>query len=279
MPEESGRLGAFLQGKLPELSAKKVKRLLELYGCTVNGKVEHFASRAVRGGDVVTWPGAERDVVAAAHWLWQDEDLLIIDKAPGLRSDIQSIKATYRHQGDLHLVHRLDAPTSGIMILAKNTYTKKHLEEQFATRNVRKTYWAVVTGQPKASSGMIDKPLRHAMQQGGQTIWRVAKEGEGQSAQTAYRCLAYGPDSTLIECKPITGRTHQIRVHLHYLGHPILGDNVYHLVAQKRSSGRLMLHALNIAFEHPRSAEPLFFESEVPADMQAMIARLRPAPA
>jgi len=272
--EEAGRLGTFLQQKLPQLSAKRIKRLLDLYGCRVNGVAEHFASRSLRAGDTVSWEIVEVAHENKSHCIWEDEDLLVIDKAAGLRSEIDAIKSAYGYSQELHLVHRLDAPTSGVMILAKNGPARKQLERQFAERSVQKTYLAVIEGLPKLSCGTVDKPLRHAMQQGGKTIWRVARDGEGLMAQTAYTCLAYGAHHTLVECRPVTGRTHQIRVHLHHLGHPIVGDGVYHVGNKKRSQGRLLLHARSIALQHPRSGDPLFFESEVPADMQAQIDQL-----
>jgi 23S rRNA pseudouridine1911/1915/1917 synthase len=165
----------------------------------------------------------------------------------------------------------LDKETSGALVIAKNDATHRDLSSQFAARTMTKIYLALVAGILRTKSGVIDKAIaRHPVHRQRMSIARR----QGRSAKTEYRVLSEGrasarPDPiSLVECTLHSGRTHQIRVHLHYLGHPVLGDKLY---GGKRAGDfpRQMLHAWKLAFRHPRSGDEMSFEAPVPSDFAA----------
>jgi 23S rRNA pseudouridine1911/1915/1917 synthase len=162
------------------------------------------------------------------------------------------------------IVHRLDKETSGVLVIAKNDATHRDLSKQFAERTTGKAYLALVAGTPRKSSGTIDAPIaRHPVHRQRMSI---ARRG-GRIAKTEYRVLASTGDRSLIECVIHSGRTHQIRVHLHYLGHPVLGDKLY---GGKRAGDfpRQMLHAWKLSFRHPRTEERMSFTAPTPDDFE-----------
>ena len=173
------------------------------------------------------------------------------------------------------IVHRLDKETSGCLVVAKNDATHRDLSRQFAARTMGKIYLALVAGVPRKPTGVIDLAIaRHPVHRQRMAIARR----QGRSAKTEYRVLRSGASSdasssfrsavsafSLIECTLHSGRTHQIRVHLHHLGHPVLGDKLY---GGKRAGDypRQMLHASKLTFTHPRSGELMTFEAPLPPD-------------
>jgi 23S rRNA pseudouridine1911/1915/1917 synthase len=160
------------------------------------------------------------------------------------------------------IVHRLDKETSGCLVVAKNDATHRDLSRQFAARTMTKIYLALVAGTLRKSTGVIDKAIaRHPVHRQRMSIARR----QGRSAKTEYRVLRSGADMSLLECILHSGRTHQIRVHLHHLGHPVLGDKLY---GGKRAGDfpRQMLHAWKLAFRHPRSGDTMNFEAPLPPD-------------
>jgi 23S rRNA pseudouridine1911/1915/1917 synthase len=158
-------------------------------------------------------------------------------------------------------VHRLDKETSGCLVVAKNDVAHQALAKQFAGREVTKIYLALVAGKLARKSGMIETEIgRHPVQRKKMT---VLPAGKGRAAKTGYRVLREVPAGTLVECMLHTGRTHQIRVHLKHLGHPLLGDEVY---GKRAGFARQMLHAWRLGFTHPRTEKRLNFESPIPAD-------------
>jgi 23S rRNA pseudouridine1911/1915/1917 synthase len=160
------------------------------------------------------------------------------------------------------IVHRLDKETSGALVIAKNDTTHRDLSKQFAARTMGKIYLALVAGTPRKAAGVIDKAIeRHPVHRQRMSIARR----QGRSAKTDYRVLSSSGDVSLVECVLHSGRTHQIRVHLHDLGHPVLGDKLY---AGKRAGNfpRQMLHAWKLSFRHPRTSEALGFTAPIPPD-------------
>jgi 23S rRNA pseudouridine1911/1915/1917 synthase len=158
-------------------------------------------------------------------------------------------------------VHRLDKETSGCLVVAKDDVTHQNLSAQFAGREVSKTYLAVVRGQTRRPFGKIDAPIgRHPVHRQKMAVVDV---GRGRDALTEWRCLATGEGMSLIECQPKTGRTHQIRVHLKHLGHPLLGDPVY---GSRGSWPRHLLHAWKLRFRHPVSGQDVVCQAPVPED-------------
>jgi 23S rRNA pseudouridine1911/1915/1917 synthase len=166
------------------------------------------------------------------------------------------------------IVHRLDKETSGCLVVAKNDATHRDLSRQFAARTVKKIYLALVAGRLKKTSGTIDAAIeRHPIHRQRMSI---AWSTRGRSAVTEYRVLRESAEMSLVECILHSGRTHQIRVHLHHLGNPLLGDKVYAAKLAKAFS-RQMLHAWRLGFTHPRSGEWRDFEAPLPDDFAAAL--------
>ncbi len=200
--------------------------------------------------------------------LFQDKDVLVIEKPSGLLSNpgrgqtlSDSVLSRLAEQFQpLYLVHRLDLATSGLMVFAKRRHAEAALKHQFASRQTAKTYLARVAGIPRNSAGLIDLPLRAMAQSDPQAPPRhQVCQQHGKPAQTYYRVLWHDTDSALLQLKPITGRSHQLRVHLASTGHPILGDSIYANVAQQQAASRLLLHATALSFLQPYSGELLQF--------------------
>ncbi|MDN3640106.1 RluA family pseudouridine synthase [Simiduia curdlanivorans] len=193
--------------------------------------------------------------------LFQDDHLIVVAKPSGLLSNpgiapetkdclLSRCQAAY---GELYLVHRLDCDTSGILVLARTKAAERHLKIQWQNRQVKKRYIAVVAGHITPEQGLIDKPLAANTEQ--PPLQKVCYY-TGKPAQTEYRLQAHqGPNSKL-ELYPLTGRTHQLRVHLCDLGHPIIGDTFYgHDQAPTNTNNRLLLHANQLTFSHPVNNE------------------------
>ncbi|BFM11951.1 RluA family pseudouridine synthase [Simiduia litorea] len=197
--------------------------------------------------------------------LFRDEHFIVVNKPSGLLSNpgiapetkdclLSRCQETY---GELYLVHRLDCDTSGILVLARTKAAERHLKIQWQNREVTKRYVAIVTGQVAPEQGLIDKPLAPNTDQ---PPFQKVCYYKGKPAQTNYRLLALqGPNSKL-ELFPLTGRTHQLRVHLFDLGHPIVGDPFYGSEnTATNTNNRLLLHADQLTFCHPTSNEKLVF--------------------
>ena len=161
------------------------------------------------------------------------------------------------------IVHRLDKETSGCLVVAKTDTAHRSLAAQFAGREVGKVYLALVSGTPRRRSGVVDAPIsRHPVNR---KKMAVCAPGRGRAAVTEYRVLSSEGGVTLMECRPRTGRTHQIRVHLKHLGCPVLGDPLY---GRRGSFSRHMLHAWKLEFRHPRDGRLLAFEAAVPPEFR-----------
>jgi 23S rRNA pseudouridine1911/1915/1917 synthase len=210
--------------------------------------------------------------------LFEDEDLLVLNKPAGLvvhpgagHREHTLVNALLSHCQNLSgiggqerpgIVHRLDKETSGCLVVAKNDEAHRGLSSQFAARTVEKVYLALVSGKLRKSTGTIEEKIaRHPVHR--QRM--AAISSRGRPAKTEYRVVAFRKDFSLIECQLHSGRTHQIRVHLHHLGHPVLGDKVY---APKLASGfpRQMLHAWKLGFQHPCTGDWRSFEAPLPED-------------
>lgn len=177
------------------------------------------------------------------------------------------------------IVHRLDRDTSGVLVLGRNERALSELLRQFREREVEKTYLAIVHGEPRFESDWIEKPL--GREPGGERVV-VLPEGEGRAASTYYELRERLGDFALLACKPLTGRTHQIRVHLSSIGHPLLGEPLYRRRdVQSRPAAHLpeverqMLHAHELVLAHPASGERHRLRAPLPADFEGVLARLR----
>lgn len=227
----------------------------------------------------------------------EDEEILVVDKpAPlavhpvGAYSELNLhslLKKDPRWENTaLHLAHRLDAETSGVLVIAKNHEAARFMGIEFLKGRVRKKYKALVFGLPNEKEGEINFPLGYDASSGFQTV-RVIDAENGEAAVTRFRVLWSNEDYSYIEVEPLTGRTHQIRAHLSFIGHPIVGDKIYidlglftryvmngldDAMLERLKLPRLALHALSLSFAHPKERKEVTYESE-PPDFFAEIKR------
>lgn len=284
------RLDQYLVGKLPELSRARIQALLKSGDILVNGASAKPKTPVERGMRIeVTIPepvAAEaqpQDIPISV--LYEDADVIVIDKESGMvvhpaagNPDGTLVNAVLFHCGDLSgiggverpgIVHRLDKDTSGCIVVAKNDAAHLSLTTQFARRITSKVYLAVVQGRPKEDEGTVFTNIgRHPVNR---MKMCVVNPGSGKPAITDWRVLHYdaSTDSTLVMCTLHTGRTHQIRVHMLHLGHPLVGDCIYaHPQRQKAKPGRLMLHAWQLAFNHPQNSRRIAVTAPIPPEYQ-----------
>ena len=280
------RLDRYLALALPQFSRSRLQSLIRSGDVHLQGKTVR-TRETVQAGDVVRLvepPLREIDAQAEEiplEILFEDDDLLVLNKPPGLvvhpgagNQTHTLVNALLHHCSSLSgiggkqrpgIVHRLDKETSGCLVVAKNDATHQALSAQFAAREVKKIYLALVAGTPKKPRGTIDASIgRHPVQRKKMAI----NQTRGRIAKTDYRVLQSKGGVSFLECAIHSGRTHQIRVHLQHLGHPVLGDSLY---GKKATAPRQMLHAWKIGFTHPRTKERHFLEAPLPADFQAML--------
>lgn len=262
------KLILFLQNmSTTQESGKALRRALASNLCRVNGKIERFGSTQLKKGDVVELASCWKSSVAAPRLefkvLYEDDSLLLVNKPMGWVCDPENCTRTFGKSR--FLVHRLDKDTTGVLAIAKSSKVKDCLIEQFAKRAVEKKYLALADGIFKQKRGTQDTLLAKKRAYEGQTIW--GSSSIGQHAVTEWAVAAEGKQASLVLCQPLTGRTHQIRVHLAELGHPILIDRQY--AAHYRSSlfaKRVLLHALYLKFE--LEGEIIEAAAPVPQDMK-----------
>ena len=291
--DEAGeRLDTFLAQRCPDLSRSRIQALTAEGCVTVDGAPAKPAARLRQGQTVslVVPPPAPSSLVPQAmdlHVVHEDSDLLVIDKPAGLvthpapgHPDHTLANAVLAHCPDLEgvggeirpgLVHRLDKDTSGLIVVAKNDTAQAGLSAQFKDRTVSKAYLAAVTGHPDPERATIDAPIgRHP-----RSRTRMAVVSAGRDAVTEYDVLRRLRGYSLVEARPKTGRTHQIRVHLASIGHPVAGDATYGRPAP--GLDRHFLHAHRLAFDHPRTGNRLKLESPLPKDLQAFLDSYHPS--
>jgi 23S rRNA pseudouridine1911/1915/1917 synthase len=216
--------------------------------------------------------------------VYEDADLLVVDKPAGLvvhpgagvhrGTLLNALLARAAQLGGLPragIVHRLDRDTSGLLVIAKTLEAQTALVRQLAERTMRRVYLAVVHGAPGAG-GTIDLPIGRDHR----SRTRMTVTRRGREARTHYRVVERFAAAALVECRLDTGRTHQIRVHLQHLGHPVVGDPVYRRGASSRLAfARQALHARELSLVHPRSGKLMTWRAPLPADMKRLIAALR----
>jgi 23S rRNA pseudouridine1911/1915/1917 synthase len=292
--EEAGlRLDRYLSTKMPDFSRVRLQCFIREGRVLVNGAPTR-PSQNLRAGDEVrvTVPDAVEPAVARAQdipldILHEEAEFLVLNKPAGLvvhpgagNAEGTLVNALLFHCAGLSvvggverpgIVHRLDKETSGCLAVAKTDSAHRSLSAQFAGRLVQKTYLALVEGIPRMPHGKIEASIgRHAVHRQKMTVTE-----RGRESVTGYRVLASFEGKTLMECQPRTGRTHQIRVHLKHLGHPIVGDPLY---GRRGGQVRHFLHAWKIAFAHPDSGKPLAFCAPLPPDFPAWALEATKAP-
>jgi tRNA pseudouridine32 synthase/23S rRNA pseudouridine746 synthase len=201
--------------------------------------------------------------------LLSDDDIIIVDKAPGLLSvpgrgadklDSVSHRLSLQFE-EVHIVHRLDMATSGIMVFARSKDTLRNLQQQFQNRKTEKSYQAIVAGSLTPTQGAINLPMRCDWPNRPKQM--VCYEF-GKKSLTRWRVMDYINGNTRLELLPFTGRSHQLRIHCEALGHPILGDNLYGTPYSQNATKELCLHAQCLSFTHPKTNEWLTFTSAAP---------------
>ena len=291
--DEAKRLDLFIKEKFPELSRNRIQALIKENYVLVNFKPSKASYKIKRGEKIkiLIPPDKEIDIQPREipfEIIYEDEDIAVINKpsgivvypAPGHYEDtlvhglILKLKNLSGIGGKIRpgIVHRLDKDTSGIMLVAKNDFAHKKLVEAFKERLIEKTYIALVYGRLIQKKGKIETFIgRHPVARK-----KMAVLKEGKLAITFYEVLEIFNKASLVLAKPVTGRTHQIRVHFSYIGHPILGDSIYGgLKHDLFKPPRLMLHAYEIFFKHPRTNETMKFRAPIPEEFQKYIQILK----
>lgn len=288
------RLDVYLAGQTElGLSRSRIQDLIKEGHVTLNGAVPK-AKVAVAPGDVVRVEVPDPtpvDVVAEAIPLdvvYEDEDVVVINKARGMVVHPAAgnwsgtlVNALLDHVEDLEgiggelrpgIVHRLDKDTTGLLVVAKNQQAHEALSDQIRVHTARRIYWALVHGNTMPETGRIEAPIgRHP----GDRKKMAVNTKNGKEAVTHFRVLERYPAYALLECKLETGRTHQIRVHLSFIGHPVVADPLYGTRKAHLDMPAQALHARQLGFYHPRTNEWMEFTAEPPQDFMAAVQRLR----
>jgi 23S rRNA pseudouridine1911/1915/1917 synthase len=292
--EDSGeRLDQFLAARLEEHSRSYIQRLIADGLVLLNGRTAKAATR-LNPGDTISVSVPEPEPLRLAPEeipltiVYQDDDLVVVDKPAGLvvhpapghttgtlvNAILAQVPDLVGIQGTLRpgIVHRLDKDTSGLMVVAKNDRAQKSLSEQMRNRQVRKQYLALVQGHLSPAQGIIEAPIGRDPSH----RKRMAVTPSGREARTEYRVLEYPGNCSLLLVTLWTGRTHQIRVHMAAIGHPVVGDLVYG--AASPFFRRQFLHAHRLGFRLPSTGEYREFESPLPPDLQHGLEVLRASP-
>jgi len=292
------RLDRALADAVPTLSRERLKALIRSGAVEAGGKAVRDPATKVRGEEALTVAVPEPK---AAHnepqdipltIVFEDEHLLVVDKPAGLvvhpaagNFDGTLVNALLHHCGGSlsgiggvarpGIVHRIDKDTSGLLVVAKTDVAHEGLAKQFAAHSIDRRYLAIVGGVPKTASGTVDAPL--ARSSANRKKIAIVEEGRGKLAVTHWKRLNVLRDAALVECRLETGRTHQVRVHMASLGHPLLGDPVYGRsgkthgkILKELQFHRQALHAAELGFVHPVTKHRLSFASAMPPDMQEL---------
>lgn len=307
VPEDRAgmRLDRFLVLALPDLSRNRIQKIIYGEGAEIDGRTITDPSHRVKHGQDVTLTIAAAEPLDVAPQKmdldihYEDDHLIVVDKPAGMvvhpapgNYDGTLVNGLLAHCGESlsgiggvkrpGIVHRIDKDTSGLLVVAKSDDAHNRLCEMFSVHHIERAYKAVVWGMPQPSAGTIQGNIgRHKVQR---KKMAVVKSG-GKHAVTHYKVeKQFGPAAALVECRLETGRTHQIRVHMTHIGHPLIGDPVYGGPTKARLSAlskkaqnfirdfnRQALHAAVLGFEHPITGEKMHFESDLPKDLNDLI--------
>lgn len=290
--EESGqRLDKYLAEKMTDLSRSRIKELVQAGEVLVNGK-KSKVSYKVQKGDLIQVTVLPLEPLALEaeniplDIVYEDEDVIVVNKPQGMvvhpaagHPSHTLVNALLYHTRDLAdspegfrpgIVHRIDKDTSGLLMVAKNAAARESLEKQLATKSNKRQYLAIVHGNFAEEEGTIDAPIGRNPKDRKQ----MAVVEKGKSAVTHFKVLEQYQGYSLVECQLETGRTHQIRVHMAYIGHPLAGDPLYGPRKTLPGHGQF-LHAKTLGFEQPRTGEWLEFSVQPPEIFQQTVADLR----
>lgn len=291
--DNAQRIDAYLAGQYPQFSRSFLKNLIERGGAQLNGK-RVKAGAKVRQGDLIEFEVPECGEIEIKaediplDIIYQDGDIAVINKPQGMVTHPAPgnyggtlVNAVMHHIRDLSgingelrpgIVHRLDKDTSGLLVIAKNDAAHRALAEQIAKKEAKRIYRALVYGNIKTDEGVITTQLgRDPRDRKRMAVVR----GGGREAETHYRVLARYEGYTLVECELKTGRTHQIRVHMKHIGHPVVGDPVYTKQKDKFGLEGQLLHAYELVFTHPATGERMTFCAPLPDYFAGVLGKLK----
>lgn len=259
---EKVRLDILMGEIFKSYNRSSLQKFIEFGFVTVDGKMVKKPNQKFERGVKIDLkiPTTMKNADLVPKVIYEDGNVVVLDKPAGLLS---MAKGQYCPENTLEryglLVHRLDRDTSGVVIMAKNPEVQIFLKKQFQDRKAHKTYYAVVSGRPKLDEAKIDLPLARDLKR--PTTFRV--DPNGKASETYYKVIKSDDKHSLVELKPTTGRTHQLRVHMKYLGHPILGDPVY----GEEKADRLFLHANKLEVTLPGGKRTVF-EAKLPKEFK-----------
>lgn len=292
--EKSGeRIDVFLARKYPEMSRSHLQKLITAEEVLINGK-SRKANYKLSEGELVSLCLPEPEVINISpeniplDILYEDSDIIVINKPRGMvvhpAAGVTTgtlVNALLAHCDDLSgingvirpgIVHRLDKDTSGVMVAAKNDAAHINLSEQIKNKTAKRVYWAIVFGNIKESSGTINGDIGRNPNDRQKMAIVTAN---GKPATTKFKVLERFGQYTLIECRLLTGRTHQIRVHMTSIGHPLVGDPKYGRGKSPFKIQGQALHSLNLTLVHPKTGKEMIFEAPLPEDMKKILSAMR----
>ena len=286
------RLDVFV-GEVAQSSRSNAQKRIKKGLVTLNGKTEDKVSRTLKIGDNVGITIVAPKLIELIPQnipldvVYQDEYLAVINKQQGLtvhpaggsykdtlvNALLYHIKDLSGINGDIRpgIVHRLDKDTSGLMVIAKNDFAHVNLSQQIASKECRRIYYALTEGVFKEDSGIIDQPLFRSKTD----RKKIAVDPDGRQAITLFNVVERFSANTLVRFELKTGRTHQIRVHSAFIGHPIVGDKVYGFKKQRFDLNGQLLHSKEITFTHPKTGESMHFDSELPDYFRRILSVLK----
>ncbi|MFD1067211.1 RluA family pseudouridine synthase [Oceanobacillus locisalsi] len=289
--EHKKRVDKILSDLLQDHSRSQIQSWIETGNVKLNGEAVK-ANHKCLADDVITWEIPETKPLILEpeniplDIVYEDSDLLVVNKPKGMvvhpSAGHQSgtlVHALLYHCTDLSgingverpgIVHRIDMDTSGLLVVAKNDFSHQHLSEQLQEKTLKRTYEAIVHGEIGHETGLIDAPIGRDPKD----RQKMGIVDNGKPAVTHFRVLEHFPEYTHVECQLETGRTHQIRVHMHYIGFPIVGDPKYGRRKTLDVQGQA-LHAKQLAFIHPRTEQWMTFEAASPAIFTEVLDQIR----
>lgn len=293
--EKPDRLDKFLVSRLPEFSRARIQGLIADGFVSVNGMHARKSGQIIENGseiEVRIPPSAPSGLIAEnipLDIIFENGDLIVVNKPAGMvvhpaagHDSGTLVNAVLGYDPDMEgiggeerpgLVHRLDKDTSGLIVLAKNERAHNWLQEQFRLRKVEKTYLALVDGRPPTPSGRVEASIGRDPSH--RKKMAIVQPGKGREAVSEYKTLESFKQHTLLEFHPLTGRTHQIRLHCKFLGCPIVGDSVYGKRTPSAGIERHFLHALRLKIVLPNEEHPKVFEAELPDELKKVLEEVR----
>lgn len=293
--DKAGRLDKFLVSRLPEFSRARLQGLIEDGFVSINGVPAKKSGQPIDSGaeiEVRIPPPVPSGLVGEdipLDIIFENDDLLIVNKPAGMvvhpaagHDSGTLVHAVLGYDPDMEgiggeerpgLVHRLDKETSGLIVLAKNERAHRWLQDQFRLRTVEKTYLALVDGKPPTPTGRVEASIGRDPSH--RKKMAIVSAGKGREAVSEYKTLESFRDHTLLEFHPLTGRTHQIRLHCQFLGCPIVGDSVYGRKSLSVEIRRHFLHAAKLKIVLPHEKQSRIFEAELPAELDAVLNEVR----